>query len=148
MDAYRHVEVIYCDDIRRELGNKLSFMGAYTGDLLVGQFPATLLKLSLYISVSTPRAQPFQRLHLRILQDDELLVESDFPEQDLATGQAQVTGADDPVAENRRINAHIELVATNLTFNAAATIRVRVDTESEELMGRALRVLKLPSAPT
>ena len=35
MSITRHLEVIFCDDIREEVGNKLSFMGVYSADLTV-----------------------------------------------------------------------------------------------------------------
>ena len=34
-DPARHLEVIYCDDIREEVGGKISLMGIYTGDMIV-----------------------------------------------------------------------------------------------------------------
>jgi hypothetical protein len=146
---YRHIDVIYCDDIRHEVGNKLSFIGIYTGELLVQSFPVTLPKLCLFVSVSTPIDRPFQKLRFLILKDDEVLLESEIPQQELVTTQALARDTSDPTAESPRLTAHIELVATPLVFNTPVKIRVRVVTESEELKGRALRVLQQPpTAPT
>ncbi|MBN9332975.1 hypothetical protein [Devosia sp.] len=46
---------IFCDDIRQEVGGKLSFMGAYNGDLhiLTGE-PFTLPKLAAGMTVVVP----------------------------------------------------------------------------------------------
>lgn len=33
---------ILCEDVRKELGNKRSLMGVFSGDVFVSQFPATL----------------------------------------------------------------------------------------------------------
>jgi hypothetical protein len=143
MAGDRHVNVIYCDDIRHEIGNKLSFIGIYAGELLVQSFPITLPKLCLFVSISTPSERPFQQLRLRILKDEEVLLESEIPQQQVlaavaaAKMQALQSGGDDPT-----LTAHLELVATPLSFTAPARIRVRVNTESEELKGRALRVMQ------
>jgi hypothetical protein len=145
MASYRKVDVIYCDDIRHEVGNKLSFMGVYTGELLVPGFPATLAKLCMYISVSTPKENPFQRLTLKVLRDSEVLTESEIPNQDLAEGQSRLLATEDPEAEEPRFAMNVELVAAQLAFAGPAKIRVRIVTESEELKGRALRVMQMPT---
>jgi len=36
---------IICDDIREEIGNKISFMGVYTKDIFVPKFPFTFPRL-------------------------------------------------------------------------------------------------------
>lgn len=33
---------IICEDIRKEIGNKLTLVGVYSGDIIVGRFPADL----------------------------------------------------------------------------------------------------------
>lgn len=145
---YRHIDVIYCDDIRHEVGNKLSFIGIYTGEMLVQSFPATLPKLCLYVSVSTPSDRPFQQLRFSILKDDEALLELEIPQEEVAAAQSRARDSGDPAAESPRLTAQVELVAMPLAFSGPAKIRVRVATESEELKGRALRVLLSSAFPT
>jgi hypothetical protein len=50
----RHVETLFCDDIRHEVGGKLSYIGVYSGGLFVRAFPVTLPKLCLAPSGSSP----------------------------------------------------------------------------------------------
>ena len=38
------LSTIYCDDIRQEVGGKLSLMGVYNNVMYVQQFPVTLPK--------------------------------------------------------------------------------------------------------
>ena len=45
MSITRHLEVIFCDDIREEVGNKISYMGVYSADLTVPVLPIVLNKL-------------------------------------------------------------------------------------------------------
>jgi hypothetical protein len=39
----RHLQTIFCDDIRHELGGKLSYIGVYSGRLIVPDFPVPAL---------------------------------------------------------------------------------------------------------
>jgi len=41
----RHVSTIICDDVRRELSNKVSLIGVYNDDLVFDQFPAKIERL-------------------------------------------------------------------------------------------------------
>jgi hypothetical protein len=51
-------DVIFCDDIRMEVGNKLTFVGSYLGDMLVTQsFPVIIPKLCLAARIVL---EPFQ----------------------------------------------------------------------------------------
>ncbi len=42
MDVAKKYHVILCDDVRNEVGNKLSFMGVYGPELWVGKVPAMM----------------------------------------------------------------------------------------------------------
>src|SRR5215472_6476318 len=45
-------KVIFCDDIRSEIGNKISLIGIYTNSIIIPaevQFPVTLAKLGIAI---------------------------------------------------------------------------------------------------
>ena len=67
----RFLTEIFCDDIRQEVGGKLSFMGCYQGELIVPMAPVALPKLCLYATIWTPKERPFKSLMLRIVQDDD-----------------------------------------------------------------------------
>lgn len=43
---------IVCDEIRSETNNKLFFIGVYSGDIVLGQFPAALT-LSVYVALES-----------------------------------------------------------------------------------------------
>ena len=58
----RQVSTTFCDDIRQEIGGKLSYMGVYSSDLYVGGFPITLPKFCVAIRVMTP-ADPREERH-------------------------------------------------------------------------------------
>ena len=137
----RHIQTIFCDDIRHELGGKLSFIGVYTGHLFVRTFPVTLPKLCLALTAITPSSQPFQKLELRILKDDEVLAEGSLDESMLGT-VADATGeADDSDGKESRVQVLNSLfVFSPFQIDAPCRLRVRAVTESEELKGLSLMI--------
>lgn len=66
----RFRNVIVCEDIRDEVGNKKSLMGVLSGDILVPSFPATI-KIAVFMEYY-PGADDGGQLsaEFRILQDD------------------------------------------------------------------------------
>lgn len=66
----RYAHTIWCDDIRQEVGNKPSFMGVYTGGIVLPGLPTVLPRLSLWIVVSSPIENPIKNLSVRVERDD------------------------------------------------------------------------------
>lgn len=65
----RWMHVMYCDDLREEVGGKTSYMGVYDGKMLVREFPVMLPKLCVIATVSTPIHKPFGILLVSVHQD-------------------------------------------------------------------------------
>lgn len=142
----RHVETLFCDDIRHEIHGKVSFIGVYSSKMFVASFPVMLPKLCLSIKIVTPADKPLQRLNLRVLRDDDLL-------QEIAVDEEQLAGASDlaeEIAEALRKQqiqmTQFMLVFSPIQFEAACTLHVRVQTEEGELHGVALSIEQAPSA--
>lgn len=140
----RHVETLFCDDIRHEVGGKLSFIGVYSGGLLVPAFPITLAKLCLSVKIVTPADDPLRVLNLRVLRDEETL-------QEIALDEEQLAAASDSAEEmteeqrNERVQiAQFMLIFSPIQFDGPCTLRVRVQTEDGELRGMALKVEQAP----
>ena len=130
----RHLEVIYCDDIRQETGNKLSYMGVYSGELFVPDVPVLLPKLCIAVKVVTEAADPFESLEIRILKGDN---ETEL----LATGPIAIP-AETPSATDGT-TAQIAVFAFMLApfqIDEETIIRVKATTEREDLRGVALRI--------
>lgn len=47
-----YADVLFCDDIRNELGGKISLMGLYTKDLVVPEIPYILPTLGLFVTLA------------------------------------------------------------------------------------------------
>lgn len=136
----RHILTVFCDDIRQEIGGKLSYIGVYTGGLFVPQFPITLPKLCLAMSVVTPTDRPFRKLSFRVLRGEEQLAEAALDETQLVNA---VNATDDVPEDERKdrvqvLQAHI--VFSPFNIDGPCILRVRAETEDEELRGLGLQI--------
>ena len=137
----RHLEVIYCDDIREEVGHKMSYMGVYSGELSVPSAPVLLAKLCIAVKVVTDIADPFTELEVRIVKGDddlELLTTGKIP------GPSDVSGFDNG---STRMVAQMAFMLAPFQIEEETTIRVVARTEREELRGIALRIRITPPLP-
>lgn len=137
----RHVQTIFCDDIRHELGGKLSYIGVYSGHLFVPSFPVTLPKLCLALSVITPANQPFRKLEMRIFKDDEQIAEGILDEAGLSEIIEVTADESGNSAADKRVQVLNSLfMFSPFQIDGPCHLRVRAVTESEELKGLALSV--------
>ena len=134
----RHVETIFCDDIRYEVGGKLSLIGVYSGGLLVNKFPVILPKLCVLIKIVTPAEEPLSALKVRILKNDETLQEVDV--DDLKNATEPLATSPDEESQQRCHTAQFNLTFSPIHFDSPCTLRVLVRTRDEELRGLALKV--------
>jgi len=136
----RHVETLFCDDIRHEVGGKLSYIGVYSGGLFVRAFPVTLPKLCLSVRVITPANAPLRALTLRVLKDEETLQELILDDADLAAASDAGNGIEEEKQGERVLMAQFMVVFSPIHFDGPCVLRVRAQTEDEELRGAALTV--------
>lgn len=54
----RYAHAVFCDDIRQEMGGKITLVGIYQGQCLVPAIPCSLAKLCVSITISAPRSSP------------------------------------------------------------------------------------------
>lgn len=138
-NAERFVHAVFCDDIRQEMGGKVSLMGCFQGDLLVPFLPVALPKLCVFVTVSTPVKRPLKSLKIRIMQDNTELVALDVPQ-----GGATVPIVEDGIT---RILANAAMVFSPFAIPAPTAIRVIVTTEEGEIIGPRLRIKAMPEQP-
>jgi hypothetical protein len=62
----KHLSVIFCDDIRHELGGKISLMGCYSEIMYVPDFPITLPKLCVHSTLEMPADAPFKNVTMSL----------------------------------------------------------------------------------
>jgi hypothetical protein len=139
----RFIHTLYCDDVRQEVGGKMTFVGAYQTQMLADQpGPLFLPKLCIVLTAQTPHDQPFHKLKIKIYRDEDVLQEMDVPI--VPEAQAPVKN-DIPV----KFDVHgVILAVQGITFEKDTILRVRVETEAEELSAPALQIiLKDPPLP-
>ncbi len=141
----RHIETLFCDDIRHEVGGKLSFVGVYSGGLLVSDFPVTLPKLCLSLKVITPIDEPLRSLCLRVFKDQEIMQEITLDEEKLVAPSEPLEKLSEEQRQERIYTTQLMLVFSPIQFDGPCTLRVRAQTEDGELRGVGLRVEKTPS---
>jgi hypothetical protein len=137
----RHIQTIFCDDIRHEMGGKLSYIGVYSGRLFVSKFPVTLPKLCLALNVMTPASEPFRSLSLSVLKNEELIAQPILDEAQLTEAcEAAVTANADMASPLPVLMANFLFIFSPFILEGPCLLQVRAETESEELQGIALRI--------
>jgi hypothetical protein len=131
----RFAHVIFSDDIRHELGNKQSLIGIYEGKMFVPTFPIVLPKLCVTVWAVTPIDKPFKALRLQLLSGENVLVDQPLPVESL---QALVEPAspDNP----KVISARASLQISPYQVEGPVTLRLRIQTEEEDLKAGALAI--------
>ena len=133
----RQIDVIYCDDIREEIGNKVSYMGIYAGELRVPGAPVLLGKLCIAVRIHAPIGRPIESLEVRVVKE-KMGVEIG---EVLATGVIEHPAdfaIDDEAATKVLMQLHFMLQPFQI--EDSFEIRVKAKTESEELVSGALRI--------
>lgn len=132
---------IFCDDIRREMDNKTSFMGCYESELIVPYAPIVLSKLCVYIIALTPIARPFDSLTLRVVLDNHTeLARLEIPPEELSNRPV----VSDETATRKFIST--ALMFSPFVIEKPTSLRVMADTEEGEIVGPRLLIKVAPEA--
>ncbi len=136
----RHLEVIYCDDIREEVGHKFSYMGVYVGELTVPAAPVLLSKLCIAVRAVTDLDDPFELLEVRVVK-----IKGEDQTDLISTGHLPLPT--DMLERNKdatRIVAQMTFMLSPFQIDEETTIQVKAITEREELRGMILRIRIVP----
>lgn len=137
----RHVEVIYCDDIREEVGGKVSYMGIYQGDMYIPSLPTLLPKLCIAVNIVTSISNPFRKLSVKVekgMEGEELLSTGDMDLSNLTTPRKDEN--EDPGNENAFLIMRMAFVLSPFQVEKPTILRILVETEHGTIRGRALRI--------
>lgn len=147
----RWVNVVWCDDIRQEVGNKPSLMGVYTGGLAVPSLPVTLPRLAAWINVQTPKNRPFERLNVRIQRNDTeepvavIEIEEVLSAVALAASQTVEAPAAEPDQPSVMIMSFVVLLGALQLNQDTQWFKVFVETEDEILESFKLPINTAPA---
>lgn len=144
MNANRNAMTLFCDDVRVEIGGKLSFIGTYVGgSLVVDKIPVSLPKLFAYVTVSTPIERPFKSLTFKALLGTEAIGSVSIPPDVLARTNEQFQAAAE-TQDVKRILASSVLAFIPLVLLKAGRLRTVVETEEGEIRAGRLQIQLLP----
>jgi hypothetical protein len=127
---------IFCDDIRNEIGNKLTLVGCYGADMLLSQFPALLPKVGVHVRIYTPIKRPVQQLSLQLTFRGEVLGVLDLDPQQL---KKLVPPADMPADRKWAVFTTV-LIVSPLHIQEPGELRVEGRTEEGELSPARLKI--------
>ncbi|MBE9555018.1 MAG: hypothetical protein IMF05_16250, partial [Proteobacteria bacterium] len=128
---------LFCDDIRNEVGNKLSFMGVYSHVLYVPRMPFVLPKFCVQVVAVTPENLPFKSIAVRLKYGDfeeiTALDEGRIKYSTIDTREdLKYPGAEESDS-NRVVEYQNFYVFSPFEIKEAGRFSVRVETESGEL---------------
>ena len=138
MKCPRYVHVVYCDDVRQEVGGKITLVGCYGADLIVespqGE-PTLLPKLFAVVTAVTDIEDPFERVRFRAFLGDDVLADME---------SAPIPPRDPSKSNPNAKRISVSAVMAFVPFAAGdqpTKLRIEVETERETLSGPALRIL-------
>lgn len=140
------VTAIYCDDIRNELGAKLSFIGVYSADMLLPSFPITLPKFCVFVSVRLPVSEyPKEHIAISLFQGNNEISTMEMDKEGLAQSkplphdsEPALEGESSP--EERSIVLSIGITISPISFEAPTLLKVRAKIDGEEIKGNSLKI--------
>jgi len=139
---------IFCDDIRYELGGKISLVGCYGADIIIpGEFPFTLQKLCFSIRIFQRRELLDPNIEVRIYlpgdPDDTPSVSASAKETSegaVADATArEVEGL--PLADQRVVGMTLSLAAAPLVLKERGAIQVRAIRKGKMIRLGGIRVV-------
>lgn len=129
---------IFCDDLRQEAGNKLSYMGVYGPNLIVPAYPTTVPRLCCVFNLRLPATANPRRIVFKLFRDDVEISKAEM----LATGGRRL------IPELRTESAKHQAVMissatriSNLEVTQGALLTTRAYVDGTELLGGQLELL-------
>jgi hypothetical protein len=134
---------IFCDDIRQEIGSKQSFMGVYNADLVVGEFPVSLIRFCALVKIQFPLDTAAQSILIRIFDNDTPIAEISAPDGALQAARAAVLQKGE-IAEDQTITFSTAIQFAPLNLSQPTVLRVRAIIDGSEVKANGIRV-RLPT---
>ena len=144
---------IFCDDIRQEIGGKLSFMGVYYGAMYLPQFPILLPKFCVNVTFYEPKDMAEARVSpviIRVFMPND----TDTPSITGEVGSIKemiLPASELPVEKDvpQLVIANAMFIQSPLVVQEPGRVRVRCEyPDGTILKAGSLRVERQPGQPT
>lgn len=136
----RHAYCHFCDDIRYEVGNKVSAIGIYSGLLYLSDIPTVLPKLCILAFCSTDIDKPFRKLSVKLSVGDIVIHDQEIPQDALAAiGEDMKRDLDerDPISV---ISLGTQIVLSPFNVPEEGTLVVTMIADGESMVAGKLRI--------
>jgi len=130
----------FADDVRFELGSKVSVIGMYSGEMVVPTLPVALPQLVAMGTCFTPIDLPIKSLSFRVLLGDQVLQDGEIPPDTLRTTQAQVDVGGDGDDSVQEVSIGIQVALAPLYLESLAPLRMVMIADGVELVAGRLRI--------
>lgn len=140
-DASAWGTTIFCDDIRGEVGNKITLVGVYTGAIVVhGTFPFLMPKFGMWVKYFEARGVETATGHLQVWfpGDADPSFNMDMPLQ-LAREHAQSIDRSDPSVDIV-VHLQVPILLSQVIIKEPGAIKVRVKLGEREIRVGAIDV--------
>lgn len=129
----------FCDDLRQEVGNKVSYMGVYQGMMLSQVFPIALPKLCAAVTVRFLRERAPTTLDFKLFLQDVVVAERSLDPGPLMAQQRSEPGAN-------AVFATALFHMAPFFVEEPTLLKSRVYFDGQELKAGALGIRPLPNS--
>ena len=143
MSFHPFLLAIFCDDVREEAGNKVSYMGVYGPNLVVQSFPTTLLRLCCVFHLRIPVAMKPRKIVLRLTRDDQRIFEIEVTPT--AANEAAEKLAEEAVGAHAISFNHV-VPLVNLQISQTSVLKALAIVDGKEIRGGGLELMAADGA--
>lgn len=141
-----HLFCTYADDVRQEVGGKLTYVGVYQGGglLVHGDLPIVMPQLAIIASLFCPAGKDVRSIKIRIkFNDDLILPELDVPPEVVRELVSLSKSDEESVGRGLQF---VQLIQP-LNITAPGQIKCQAEVDGELVRGNCLdvQVMPLPS---
>lgn len=143
----RHAHVDYCDDIRQEIGGKITLVGIYSGKCLLQSIPGVLPKLCIALSMVTPKVDPFRSIQVSAVFAGAEVVRIELDESQIQNIMAANPSIDP--TERKAMTLTLMGVISPFSVPSAGRLKINVTADDRDLYCEHLEIdIAPPEAPT
>lgn len=132
------ISAIYCDDIRSEVGSKVSLMGVYNSELLVKEFPLALPKFFIQANARMSLDSQAEDLKFQVLLGDDVVSELSLPEGYLQETRAELAKTN--TSADSWLGVGVTFQFQGLSVATPGKIKVQAVIDDKIIKGNALRI--------
>ena len=141
----RYVFAAFCDDIRFEVGGKITLVGMYGADMYLPEFPYFIPKLGVSTIINSPIGQVPKSLSIKIEKGDEVLMEFELgTAEQIKAAISQSPSRSDMHDLPTRSTYFSHIITPPITIAQPCTLRAIAVVDGEAYMAGKLHIGKMP----